>query len=289
MHGKWAFLFLAAFSVRRWRYRPLRRRRPSGLISVVSYVALESFDILPEGICRRHADHSARQPKTVSRFFPMRFCLGLGASPFCCWRRRLLGAVRHAADYQQGKRQDHVHACAAAYMGIMVYTVMAAASLTGLVFRHPLADVAAKSARRLARLYRSGADHRLAMGQADVGHLLAMGRCALVSELILSSSISAISRCGTPSTIRSAPPSRRHSVAGRRGGCSDHPFSVDWWNTLHQPASIIRIGGPTIDKAFSAALHYDAAYTVCFSGCGCCACRLNFSSAGRGVDAGKGA
>jgi heme exporter protein C len=24
-------------------------------------------------------------------------------------------------------------------------------------------------------------------------------------------------------------------------------FSVDWWNTLHQPASIIRIGGPTID------------------------------------------
>ena len=23
-------------------------------------------------------------------------------------------------------------------------------------------------------------------------------------------------------------------------------FSVDWWNTLHQPASVIRIGGPTI-------------------------------------------
>jgi heme exporter protein C len=26
-------------------------------------------------------------------------------------------------------------------------------------------------------------------------------------------------------------------------------FSVDWWNTLHQPASIIRIGGPTIDPS----------------------------------------
>jgi heme exporter protein C len=23
-------------------------------------------------------------------------------------------------------------------------------------------------------------------------------------------------------------------------------FSVDWWNTLHQPASVIRLGGPTI-------------------------------------------
>jgi heme exporter protein C len=24
-------------------------------------------------------------------------------------------------------------------------------------------------------------------------------------------------------------------------------FSVDWWNTLHQPASVFRLGGPTID------------------------------------------
>jgi heme exporter protein C len=26
-------------------------------------------------------------------------------------------------------------------------------------------------------------------------------------------------------------------------------FSVDWWNTLHQPASIFRAGGPTIDRS----------------------------------------
>jgi heme exporter protein C len=23
-------------------------------------------------------------------------------------------------------------------------------------------------------------------------------------------------------------------------------FSVDWWSTLHQPASVLRLGGPTI-------------------------------------------
>jgi len=23
-------------------------------------------------------------------------------------------------------------------------------------------------------------------------------------------------------------------------------FSVDWWNTLHQPASVLRVDGPTI-------------------------------------------
>jgi heme exporter protein C len=26
-------------------------------------------------------------------------------------------------------------------------------------------------------------------------------------------------------------------------------FSVDWWNTLHQPESILRLGGPTIDPS----------------------------------------
>jgi len=27
-------------------------------------------------------------------------------------------------------------------------------------------------------------------------------------------------------------------------------FSVDWWNTLHQPASVIRMGGPSMDRSF---------------------------------------
>ena len=26
-------------------------------------------------------------------------------------------------------------------------------------------------------------------------------------------------------------------------------FSVDWWNTLHQPASVVRMGGPSIDPS----------------------------------------
>ena len=26
-------------------------------------------------------------------------------------------------------------------------------------------------------------------------------------------------------------------------------FSVDWWNTLHQPASVMRLGGPHIDPS----------------------------------------
>jgi len=31
-------------------------------------------------------------------------------------------------------------------------------------------------------------------------------------------------------------------------------FSVDWWNTLHQPASVLRVGGPTIAPSMLAPL-----------------------------------
>jgi heme exporter protein C len=32
-------------------------------------------------------------------------------------------------------------------------------------------------------------------------------------------------------------------------------FSVDWWYTLHQPASILRAGGPTIDPSMRPPLY----------------------------------
>ena len=31
-------------------------------------------------------------------------------------------------------------------------------------------------------------------------------------------------------------------------------YSVDWWNTLHQPASVMRMGGPSIDPSMLAPL-----------------------------------
>lgn len=42
-------------------------------------------------------------------------------------------------------------------------------------------------------------------------------------------------------------------------------FSVNWWNTLHQPASVFKIGGPTIDRSMLWPLLVMAmAYTVLF-------------------------
>jgi heme exporter protein C len=39
-------------------------------------------------------------------------------------------------------------------------------------------------------------------------------------------------------------------------------FSVDWWNTLHQPASVFRLGGSTIDRSILIPLF---AMTVAFT------------------------
>ena len=42
-------------------------------------------------------------------------------------------------------------------------------------------------------------------------------------------------------------------------------FSVDWWNTLHQPASVFRLDGPTIDPSMLWPLMVMAAgFTVLF-------------------------
>jgi len=42
-------------------------------------------------------------------------------------------------------------------------------------------------------------------------------------------------------------------------------FSVDWWNTLHQPSSVFRAGGPTIHPSILHSLLVMAlAFTVLF-------------------------
>jgi heme exporter protein C len=42
-------------------------------------------------------------------------------------------------------------------------------------------------------------------------------------------------------------------------------FSVEWWNTLHQPASVFRMGGPAIDRSMLMPLAVMAlAFTLLF-------------------------
>src|SRR3546814_5526301 len=41
-------------------------------------------------------------------------------------------------------------------------------------------------------------------------------------------------------------------------------FSVDWWNTLHQPASVSRLGAPALDPSMLAPLMVMALAFTCY-------------------------
>jgi heme exporter protein C len=176
---------------------------------------------------------------------------------------------RTPPDYQQGQSVKimFVHV-PAAYMGIMIYGVMAGASLVGLVFRHPLADVAAKSAAPLGAAFTALALLTGSLwGRPMWGTFWQWGDARLVSELILF-----FIYMGYIALWNAIDDPQRAAKAAAilcLVGAADLPiihFSVDWWNTLHQPASIIRPGGPTIDSSFLWPLFIMmAGYTMLFA------------------------
>ena len=111
-------------------------------------------------------------------------------------------------DYQQGETVKimYLHV-PAAWMATFIYAVMTAAALGTLVWRHPLAGRRAEgggAARRGFHLHLPC--HRLAVGQADVGHLLGVGRAPHFRAGAVHPLSRPRSRYGGRSTIRAARP-----------------------------------------------------------------------------------
>ena len=118
-----------------------------------------------------------------SRFlgFPQAAAVAVGGHGAFCWPLGLYLALFVAPpDYQQGEtvRIMYIHV-PAAWLSMFGYGIMAVAALGTLVWRHPLADVDREERRAdRRRLHLPRARHRLDLGQADVGHLLGVGRAA---------------------------------------------------------------------------------------------------------------
>ncbi|HTW53736.1 MAG TPA: heme ABC transporter permease [Stellaceae bacterium] len=154
-------------------------------------------------------------------------------------------------DYQQGEsvRIMFVHV-PAAWMGLFAYLVVAVASGVALVWRHPLAEIAAQAAAPLGAAFTlvclvTGSlwgrpmwgtwwawDAR--MTSVLVLFFLYLGYIALVNAF---DDMGRGARAGSVLALV---------------GVVNLPiikFSVDWWNTLHQADSVFRMGGPTIDPS----------------------------------------
>ena len=155
------------------------------------------------------------------------------------------------ADYQQGEtvRIMYVHV-PSAWIALSSYLGLGIAALFFLVWRHPLADIAA---RAIAPVGTAFAVLTLATGSlwgrpmwgtwwVWDGRLTSMLVLLFffIGYLALASGFERSERGARPAAILALV------------GCINLPivkFSVDWWNTLHQPASIMRSGGMSIDSS----------------------------------------
>jgi heme exporter protein C len=151
-------------------------------------------------------------------------------------------------DYQQGEayRIMFVHV-PAAWMALMVYALMAVASAIGLIWRHPLAEVAARAAAPIGACFTAIALVTGSLWGKPMWGTFWVWDARLTSVLILLflylGYIALHDAFDDPS--RGA---RAASILCLVGSVNLPiiKFSVDWWNTLHQPSSILRAGGPAV-------------------------------------------
>ena len=151
-------------------------------------------------------------------------------------------------DYQQGitVRIMYIHV-PSAWMAMFVYIVMAISALGVLIWRHPLADVSIRAAVPLGAAFTLICLVTGSLWGRPTWGTWWVWDARLTSVFVLFLmylGIFALQRA-MDDPVKSARPAAILVVVG----VINIPiirFSVDWWNTLHQPASVIRLDGPTI-------------------------------------------
>jgi heme exporter protein C len=151
-------------------------------------------------------------------------------------------------DYQQGDavRIMYVHV-PFAWLSMACYSVMTLAAIGLLVFRHPLADLAHEAATPMGAIFTALALLTGAIWGKPMWGTWWVWDARLTSVLVLF-----VMYLGLMA-LRQAfdEPSRGAKAVAVLTliGVINIPiikFSVEWWNTLHQGASVFRLDGPTI-------------------------------------------
>ena len=151
-------------------------------------------------------------------------------------------------DYQQGDtvRIMFVHV-PTAWMALMIYTLMAVSSAVGLIWKHPVADLTAKAAAPIGACFTFLALVTGSLWGQPMWGTFWVWDARLTSMLIL-----LFLYLGYMAIWESFDdPTKAAKAAAILAlvGVVNIPiirFSVDWWNTLHQPASVATMDGPKI-------------------------------------------
>jgi heme exporter protein C len=152
-------------------------------------------------------------------------------------------------DYQQGEivRIMFVHV-PSAWLSMFGYGLMAIAALGTLVWRHPLADVAAKSIAPVGAVFTFLALVTGSLWGKPMWGTWWVWDARLTSVLVLF--LMYLGLIALWRAVDDPGKAVRAAAILTLVGTVNLPiikFSVDWWNTLHQPASVFRLDGPTID------------------------------------------
>jgi len=154
-------------------------------------------------------------------------------------------------DYQQGATVKimflHVPS---AWLSMMGWGLMTVSALGTLVWRHPLADVSVKAAAPIGAAFTFICLLTGSLWGRPMWGTYWVWDARLTSVLVLF-----LLYLGMLALYWTADdPNRAARAAAILAlvGAVNIPiikFSVDWWNTLHQPASVVRMDGPAIDPS----------------------------------------
>jgi heme exporter protein C len=135
----------------------------------------------------------------------------------------------------------------AAWLGIFAWVLMSIAALGTLVWRHPLADVAAKAAAPIGAAFTLMCLVTGSLWGRPMWGTYWVWDARLTSVLVLF--LMYLGVIALWRTIEEPGRAARVVAVLTLVGAINIPiikFSVDWWNTLHQPASVLRLSGPSI-------------------------------------------
>lgn len=151
-------------------------------------------------------------------------------------------------DYQQGAtvRIMYVHV-PAAWMAMACYSFIAVASFTALVWRHPLAQIAGKAAAPIGATFTALALITGALWGKPMWGTYWQWDGRMTSVLVLF--FLYLGYMALWEALDDDEKAGKAAAILALVGVVNLPiikFSVEWWNTLHQPASVMRLDGPTI-------------------------------------------
>ncbi len=171
-----------------------------------------------------------------------------GATVLCLLTGLYLGLVVAPSDYEQGDSYRIIYAhVPAAWMSLFVYTTMAVSSAVFLIWRLKVADAVAQASAPIGAAFTAIALLTGSLWGKPMWGTWWVWDARLTSELLLL--FLYLGYMALRGALENPQGAARAAAILAVVGVVNIPvikFSVDWWNTLHQPASITKIGAPSM-------------------------------------------